>query len=128
MSTERSEEPVGQVALGAKPIAPACRKMMRCAASMREYLKSWFPFRGRIGRRQYWISTLLYSLVWVLGTVILVTLAALNYNPPDDTITGVTIVGFVLLGIAMIVFVVVIVTGLAYRPHRAQATIDDRIN
>jgi hypothetical protein len=31
-------------------------------------------------------------------------LAALNYNPPDDTITSRTIVGFVLLGIAMIIF------------------------
>ncbi len=80
---------------------------------MREYLKSFFPFRGRIGRRQYWISTVLYSLVWVLGAVILVTLAAFNYNPPDDTITPVTIVGFILLGIAMIFLVVVVVTGLA---------------
>jgi uncharacterized membrane protein YhaH (DUF805 family) len=80
---------------------------------MREYLKRWFPFRGRIGRRQYWILTLLYSVVWVLGVVILITLAVLNYNPPDDTITNVTIVGFVLLGIATTVFVVVIVTGLA---------------
>jgi uncharacterized membrane protein YhaH (DUF805 family) len=80
---------------------------------MYEYLKSWFPFRGRIGRRQYWISTLLYLVVGVLGAAILVALAALNYNPPNDTITNVTIVGFVLLGIAMTVFVVVIVTGLA---------------
>lgn len=45
--------------------------------------------------------------------MILITLAALNYNPPDDTITNVTIVGFVLLGIAMTVLVVVVVTGLA---------------
>jgi hypothetical protein len=30
----------------------------------------------------------------------LVALAALNYNPPADTITNRTIVGFVLLGIA----------------------------
>lgn len=82
-------------------------------ASMREYVKGLFPFRGRIGRRQYWISTLLYSLIWVLGAVILITLAALNYNPPDDTITNITIVGFVLLGIAMTVLVVVVVTGLA---------------
>ncbi len=81
--------------------------------SMREYLKSSFPFRGRIGRRKYWISTLTYSLVWVLGAAILITLAALNYNPPNDTITNVTIVGFILLGIAMTIFVVVIVTGLA---------------
>ncbi len=80
---------------------------------MREYLKRWFPFRGRVGRRRYWISTLLYAVGWALGTVILVVLAALNYNPPDDTITSVTIVGFVLLGIAMIVFLVVIVAGLA---------------
>jgi hypothetical protein len=35
--------------------------------SMSEFLKSWFPFRGRIGRRQYWISTLLYLFVWVWG-------------------------------------------------------------
>jgi uncharacterized membrane protein YhaH (DUF805 family) len=76
---------------------------------MAQFLKSWFPFHGRIGRRQYWISTLLYSLVWVLGTVILITLAALNYNPPDDTITNRGIVGFVLFGIAMLVFSVVIV-------------------
>jgi uncharacterized membrane protein YhaH (DUF805 family) len=80
---------------------------------MCECLNSWFPFRGRIGRRQYWISTLLYSVVWVFGTVILITLAALNYNPPDDTVTNVTIVGFVLLGITMTVFVVMIVTRLA---------------
>jgi len=80
---------------------------------MREYLKSWFPFHGRLGRRQYWISTLLYAVVGVLGAVILVVLAAVNYNPPDDTITSVTIVGFVLLSIALIVFVFVIVTGLA---------------
>ena len=80
---------------------------------MRKYLKSFFLPGGRIGRRQYWVSTLSYSLAWVSGAMILITLAALNYNPPDDTITNVTIVGFVLLGIAMIVFVVVVVTGLA---------------
>jgi uncharacterized membrane protein YhaH (DUF805 family) len=49
----------------------------------------------------------------LLGAMMLITLAALNYNPPDDTITNVTIFGFVLLGIATTVFVVVIVTGLA---------------
>src|SRR5271169_2483802 len=80
---------------------------------MRQYLKSWFQFRGRVGRRQYWILTLLYLIAWALGTAILVTLAALNYNPPDDTITNITFVGFVLLGIAMIAFVVVIVMGIA---------------
>ena len=36
-------------------------------------------------------------------------LAALNYNPPADTITVRTVVGFVLLGIATVVYVV---TGL----------------
>jgi hypothetical protein len=41
---------------------------------------------------------------WALGAAILITLAALNYNPPNDTITSVTIVGFVLLGIAMTIF------------------------
>jgi len=80
---------------------------------MLELLKSRFPFSGRIGRRQYWISTLLYLLVWILGTVILIVLAALNYNPPDDTITSRTIVGFMLLGIAVIVFAFIIVAGLA---------------
>ncbi len=80
---------------------------------MREHLRRWFPLRGRIGRRHYWISTLLYLLAWVLGAAILIALAVLNYNPPDDTITNTTIVGFVLLGIAMIVFVFVIVAGLA---------------
>jgi uncharacterized membrane protein YhaH (DUF805 family) len=80
---------------------------------MWQFLKSWFPFRGRIGRRQYWISTLLYSLVWVFGNVILITLAALNYNPPDDTITDRTVIVFVLLGIAILVFAVVIAAGFA---------------
>ena len=77
------------------------------------FKKSWFPFHGRVGRRQYWISTLLFLLGWLLGTAILVALAALNYNPPDDTITSRTIVGFVLLGIAMIIFLFVIVVGTA---------------
>src|ERR1700680_1502181 len=80
---------------------------------MRKCLKSWFSFGGRVGRQRYWISTLLYSLAWLLGAMMLIALAALNYNPPDDTITNVTIFGFVLLGIATTVFVVVIVTGLA---------------
>jgi uncharacterized membrane protein YhaH (DUF805 family) len=79
---------------------------------MREQLKSWFPFHGRIGRRQYWISTMLYLFGWLMGTALLVALAALNYNPPDDTITSRTIGGFVLLGIAMIIFVFVIVLGI----------------
>ena len=39
--------------------------------------------------------------------------ASLNYNPPDDTITSRTIVGFVLLGITALVFAFVIVVGLA---------------
>ncbi len=43
----------------------------------------------------------------------LITLAVLNYNPPDDTITNTTIVGFVLLGIATTVFVFAIVVGFA---------------
>ena len=80
---------------------------------MRQDLKRWFTFRGRIGRRQYWVSTVLYSVAWVLGAVILITLAALNDNPPNDTITNFTIVGFVLLGIAMTSLVGVTVTGLA---------------
>src|SRR5271156_2004550 len=80
---------------------------------MRQDLKRWFTFSGRIGRRQYWVSTVLYSVAWVLGVVILITLAALNYNPPNDTITNFTIVGFVLLGIAMTILVGVTVTGLA---------------
>jgi uncharacterized membrane protein YhaH (DUF805 family) len=80
---------------------------------MRKYLKSGFSFGGRVGRRQYLMSTLLYLLAWPLGAMMLIVLAALNYNPPDDTITNVTIFGFVLLGIATTVFVVAIVTGLA---------------
>ena len=40
-------------------------------------------------------------------------LAALNYNPPDDTITNVTIFDLYSLGIATTVFVVATVTGLA---------------
>src|SRR5258708_34940503 len=35
---------------------------------MGEELKSWFPFHGRFGRRQYWISTILYLFGWLLGT------------------------------------------------------------
>jgi len=69
--------------------------------------------RGRIGRRDYWTSTLLYLVGWFVGAAILITLAALNYNPPDDVVTARTIVGFVLLGIAMIVFVFVTVAGFA---------------
>lgn len=80
---------------------------------MRKYVTYRFPFRGRISRRQYWFSTLLYLLAWVLGTGILITLAVLNYNPPADTITNGTIVGFVLLGVAMTVFAFVIVAGFA---------------
>jgi uncharacterized membrane protein YhaH (DUF805 family) len=80
---------------------------------MREYIKRRFSFQGRIGRRQYWIATLLYSLAWGLGAVILVVLAALNYNPPDDRVTGLTIAGFVVLGIAAVALAVATVTGLA---------------
>jgi uncharacterized membrane protein YhaH (DUF805 family) len=79
---------------------------------MFEHLKSWFLFHGRIGRRQYWISTLLYLLIWMFGGAILVVFASLNYNPPDDTISSRTIVGFVLLGITAIVFAFVIMVGL----------------
>jgi uncharacterized membrane protein YhaH (DUF805 family) len=82
-------------------------------ASMRGYLRKWFSFHGRIGRRRYWILTLLYLLSWFVGAAILITLAALNYNPPEDTVTNVTIVGFILLGIATTVFVAVIVAGFA---------------
>ena len=81
-------------------------------ASMREYLERWFPFRGRIGRRQYWISTLLYVIVWIVGAAILVVFASLNYTA-GDTITDVTIADFILLGIAMTVFVFAIVN---FRP------------
>jgi hypothetical protein len=42
----------------------------------------------------------------------LVLFAALKYNPPDDTITNRTIVGFILLGVAATVFVVAILAGL----------------
>jgi uncharacterized membrane protein YhaH (DUF805 family) len=56
--------------------------------------------------------TLLYLLFWGLGVAILITLAALNYNA-GDTITNTTIVGFVLLSVAMTVFAFVIVMGLA---------------
>ena len=51
-------------------------------------------------------------LVSMLGVAILVVLASLNYKL-DDTITRRTIVDFVLLGIAMIVFGSVIIAGLA---------------
>lgn len=80
---------------------------------MREYVKKHFSFRGRIGRRHYWVSTLLYVLAFIVGIGVMITLAALNYNPPDDTITARTIVGFVLLGIAMIGFIFAISIGLA---------------
>jgi uncharacterized membrane protein YhaH (DUF805 family) len=80
---------------------------------MRDVIKRRFSFQGRIGRRQYWIATLIYSIAWVLGAAILVVLAALNYNPPDDTVTGFTIAGFVVLGIAAIALAFVTVTGLA---------------
>jgi len=75
---------------------------------------AWAPFsyRGRIGRKQYWIRTLLYLLGGVLGGVLLVTLAALNYNPLADTITVRTVVGFVLLTIATVVYLITILTGL----------------
>lgn len=80
---------------------------------MRKFLKRRFSFQGRIGRRHYWIATLLYSLAWVLGAAVLVVLSALNYNPPDDKVTGLTIAGFVVLGIAAVALAVATVTGLA---------------
>jgi uncharacterized membrane protein YhaH (DUF805 family) len=70
-----------------------------------------FSFRGRIGRKQYWIRTLLYLLGGILGGVLLIALAALNYNPPD-TVTVRTVAGFVLLAIATVVYLVTILTGL----------------
>jgi len=75
---------------------------------------AWAPFspKGRIGRKQYWIRTLLYLLGGILGGALLVTLAALNYNPPADTITVRTIVGFVLLAIATVAYLITIVAGL----------------
>jgi uncharacterized membrane protein YhaH (DUF805 family) len=82
-------------------------------ARMRNYWSAPFRFKGRIGRKQYWTATLTYVFGGMLGGVLLVVLAALNYNPPDDTITNRTIIGFVLLGIAFIVFAIVIVAGLA---------------
>jgi uncharacterized membrane protein YhaH (DUF805 family) len=81
---------------------------------MREYLKRWFAFRGRIGRRQYWMFTLLCLAGWIVGAAVSIAIAAINYDAANgDTITGVTIAGFVLMGIAMTVFVVAVVTGLA---------------
>ena len=80
---------------------------------MRNFWAAPFRFDGRIGRKQYWIGTLLYLLGGILSGLVLVTLAALNYNPPADTITNRTIVGFVLLGIAMIGCAVAVVSGLA---------------
>jgi uncharacterized membrane protein YhaH (DUF805 family) len=71
---------------------------------------AWAHPQGRIGRKQYWIRTLLYLLGGILGGLLLVVLAALNYNPPD-TITVRTVVRFVLLGIATVVYLVTIVTG-----------------
>ena len=65
---------------------------------MRNFWAAPFRFDGRIGRKQYWIGTLLYLLGRISADLVLVTLAALNYNPPADTITNRTIVGFVLLG------------------------------
>jgi len=72
-----------------------------------------FRFNGRIGRRRYWTGTLLYLLSGILGAVLLVALAALNDNPPADTIAGRSIVGLVLLVITVTVFVCTIVAGLA---------------
>ncbi len=80
---------------------------------MREFLKSWFSFRGRIGRGRYLILTLLYSLVWVLGSVVLITLAVLNDHPPDDATTNGTIVGFVLSSVVAAILAFVFVLGLA---------------
>ena len=64
-----------------------------------------FRFRGRIGRKQYWIRTLAYLLGGILGLVLLVTLAALNgrYDPPADTITDhVVLVLFVIAAIVCV--------------------------
>ena len=80
---------------------------------MAQFLAALFSFKGRIGRKRYWTATLLYLLGGVVGGVLLVVLAALNYNPPDDTITARTIVGFVLLGIVSIAYLFVVVVGLA---------------
>ena len=77
------------------------------------YLQARFPMRGRIGRGRYWALTLLYLVGWLVGAAILIALAVVNYNPPDDVVTTRTIVGFVLLGIAMVVFVFVTVAGFA---------------
>jgi uncharacterized membrane protein YhaH (DUF805 family) len=60
---------------------------------MRNFWAAPFRFDGRIGRKQYWIGTLLYLLGGILSGLVLVALAALNYNPPADTITNRTIVG-----------------------------------
>jgi uncharacterized membrane protein YhaH (DUF805 family) len=78
---------------------------------MRNFWAAPFRFDGRIGRKRYWIGTLLYLLGGILSGLVLVTLAALNYNPPADTITNRTIVGFVLLGIAMVGCAVAVVSG-----------------
>jgi uncharacterized membrane protein YhaH (DUF805 family) len=80
---------------------------------MSDMIKRRFSFQGRISRRQYWIATLLYSVAWVAVAVILVVLSALNYNPPDDSITGLTIAGFVGLGLAAIALAFVTGAGLA---------------
>ncbi len=79
---------------------------------MRNLLPETFSFTGRIDRKQYWTRTLLLLLANLLGSAILIWLAVLNYTPPDP-ITARTIVGFALLGIVMVVFVVATVTGFA---------------
>jgi len=77
---------------------------------MRQYLQSWFPFHGRIGRAQYWIWSLLYAATPVVFGVIVGVLGALTYNP-DDTITNRTIIG--LATVAMLVLVFGAIIGLA---------------
>jgi uncharacterized membrane protein YhaH (DUF805 family) len=86
---------------------------LRGAGADALFLVAPFRFKGRISRKQYWTATLTYVFAGMFGGLLFVVLAALNYNPPDDTITNRTIIGFVLLGIAFIVFAVVIVAGLA---------------
>jgi uncharacterized membrane protein YhaH (DUF805 family) len=78
---------------------------------MRQYLRSWFPFHGRLGRAQYWIWTLLYAATPVVFGVIVGVLGALYYSPPDDTITNITMIGFAT--VAMLVLVSGAIIGLA---------------
>jgi uncharacterized membrane protein YhaH (DUF805 family) len=66
-------------------------------------------FEGRIGRKQYWIRTLVCVVGGSLGIALLVTLCILNYNPPNDAITARTMVGFVVLAIAILAFGLVLI-------------------